>query len=62
MFLSRRDLRTVALVTGLLGSESVNYVLKKIIKQPRPDRELLAFEQTCLATDLTITTQATQMS
>ncbi len=40
MFISRRDLRTVALTVGLLLSESVNYVLKKLIRQPRPDREL----------------------
>ena len=39
MFLSRRDLRTVALVVGILMSESVNYVLKKLIRQPRPDRK-----------------------
>jgi hypothetical protein len=39
MFVSRRDLRTLVLVVGLLVSETVNYVLKKIIRQPRPDRE-----------------------
>lgn len=38
MFLSRRDLRTVVLVAGLLMSEALNYVLKKLLRFPRPDR------------------------
>ncbi|EGG20998.1 dolichyldiphosphatase 1 [Cavenderia fasciculata] len=37
LFIFRRDLRTAAVFAGLVFSESVNYVLKKTIKENRPD-------------------------